>query len=85
MAKSGLVRSTGVQTLQKVWIDVVGGEVARHTRATLLRGGVLRVEVDSAAWLYELSNLSQDELLEKLRARMPGRRILEVKFRLGSH
>lgn len=84
LAKSGLTRATGVQPLQKIWQEAVGSEAAQHTRATSLRGGVLRVEVDSAAWLYELSNSCQEELLEKLRAQMPGRRVLEVKFRLGS-
>jgi len=83
LAKSGITRNTGASSLQSIWQKTVGPEVAEHTRATSLRGGVLRVEVDSAPWLHELKNFYQDQLIEDLRESLKGHNLQRIEFRIG--
>lgn len=47
----------------------------RHTKCVSLRQGMLTVNVDSSAWLYELSQKKED-LLHKLG-------IKDIRFRIG--
>jgi predicted nucleic acid-binding Zn ribbon protein len=47
----------------------------RHAKCNSLRDGVLIVEVDSSAWLYQLS-LKKDVLLKKLGLK-------DIRFRIG--
>ncbi|MBN1859231.1 DUF721 domain-containing protein [Candidatus Bipolaricaulota bacterium] len=83
LAKSGLVRQLGTSSLQKEWEQTVGAEVARHTRVTSLRGGVLRVEVDSAPWLHELKGFYGDTIMQDLKERLKGRTLKKIEFRIG--
>jgi hypothetical protein len=50
------------------WAEAVGPDVARRSRPTELRAGVLHVSVDNSPWLSELT-LRSDQLLAALRAR----------------
>lgn len=47
----------------------------RHIKCSSLRAGVLTVNVDSSAWLYQLS-LKKDEFLKKLGLK-------DIRFRIG--
>jgi predicted nucleic acid-binding Zn ribbon protein len=44
------------------WEELVGPEVAAHTRPRSLRAGVLVIEVDQPAWATQLRYLSGDVL-----------------------
>jgi len=83
LSKSGIVRQLGASSIQGIWSETVGEEIAGHTRVTSLRGGVLRIEVDSAPWLHDLRSFHQDELLDALRERLKGRTLKEITFRIG--
>ena len=48
---AGRLREREALTL---WPDLVGPEIARRSKALRIRGGVLFVRVDSAAWSQEL-------------------------------
>lgn len=65
-----------------VWARTVGERLALHTRATELRGGVLRVEARSASWLNEVSML-REQIRERLNTELKGILVREVRFRLG--
>lgn len=68
----------------ETWREVVGGEIARHTRVTGVSGNVLRVEVDSSPWLCELSSFHKRQLLAELCRRLRKTRITDIHFRIGS-
>ncbi|MDQ3952268.1 MAG: DUF721 domain-containing protein [Actinomycetota bacterium] len=49
------------------WSDIVGPAVAAHAEPTSLRGGVLKVRVDSPAWATEIGYLA-DEIRSRANA-----------------
>lgn len=55
--------------LRKVWMDVVGEQVAGSASVRRLRGSVLEVEVSSDTWATELTYLSA-AIIEKLNAKL---------------
>ena len=70
--------------LGRTWRDIVGEEIAAHSRITEYRSGVLRVEVDSAPLLHELATYHSREVIESLRATEAFRNLSELKFRSGT-
>ena len=58
-------------------------ELARETRPSTLRAGVLTVEVKSSGLLVELQGFRRDELLARLLEAEPSGRITGLRFRLG--
>ncbi|MBM3264610.1 MAG: DUF721 domain-containing protein [candidate division Zixibacteria bacterium] len=59
-ALAGLIRNLGFekklkeQQLIQRWAEIVGQQIAVHSKAVHFEGGKLFVEVDSAAWRQEL-------------------------------
>jgi predicted nucleic acid-binding Zn ribbon protein len=70
--------------LEEAWSAAIGDSDASHTRVGLLRRGVLEVVVDSAVLLQELAHFRKRSLLEKLRTRLPGVTINDLRFRTGA-
>ncbi len=69
--------------LNRLWTQVVGAEVARGTRVSRCRGGVMTVEVATSPLLAELRGIGRESLLESLEAAgLDG--IHEVRFRAGT-
>ena len=62
----GLQESARALRLAERWETLVGAEVARHSRPTGMRAGVLEVTVDSSAWCQQLQ-MRRPELLASLR------------------
>src|SRR5712692_6699462 len=69
--------------LEQVWAEAVGVEAAKHTRVSNLRRGVLEVVVGNAVLLQELAHFQKRSLLEKVRRRLPGTTITDLRFRAG--
>jgi len=67
----------------EVWDEAVGPGIAGHARPSLIRKGLLRVEVSDPIWLQELEFVSED-IREKLNERLGGKRIKKLEFRLSS-
>ncbi|MBV8490898.1 MAG: DUF721 domain-containing protein [Candidatus Eremiobacteraeota bacterium] len=65
------------------WPEIVGEDVARHSRPSRLADGVLTVATRSSAWGQELSFL-QSRILEAVRARFPTTTVRELRFRVGT-
>ena len=61
-----------------VWPDLAGARIARRTRATGFRDGVLNVEVEGSAWAYELEFLKH-RFLKELQRRL-GPHVRELRF-----
>jgi Dna[CI] antecedent DciA-like protein len=58
----GLAEVLAAGRLFRAWEDIVGPEVAARSEPLSLRGGVLRIQTDSAAWASEVRYLAPELL-----------------------
>jgi hypothetical protein len=68
--------------LIELWQELVPAEVESRTSLVALRGGVLHVQVETAALIYELDRLLREGLEIELRRRFTGT-LSRVKVRFG--
>ena len=61
------------------WADIVGRQVAEHTRAVRVDGGRLFIEVDSSVWAQELS-LMRRKIRREVNERVGNEAIEYVHF-----
>ena len=66
-----------------VWRETVGETIARHTKPYRIRKNVLYVAVDSATWVYELSQKYKAALLQKLNEQKMNGTLEDIYFRVG--
>lgn len=66
--------------LDEVWREIVGREIARHTRVLGAKQRVIRVKVDSATLLNELANFRKAAILTKIKERLPDKSYQDIKF-----
>jgi len=78
----GLTRRTHPAGLAAAWAQAVGAERAPATRLGGIKGGVLTVEVESAALRCELETFYHEDLVERLRVLVPGCGIRRIVFRV---
>jgi predicted nucleic acid-binding Zn ribbon protein len=64
----GLPDPSTLRELRAAWPEIVGGQIASHSRPRTLRDRVLTIAVDSAPWATQLRYL-EAELLARLQAR----------------
>lgn len=81
---SGLAHKLKHLEVYRAWEEVVGPEVAAHTRIAGLARHKLHVEVDSAARRHELSSFYKKQILEGLREQLPNVRIQDIVFQPAS-
>ena len=67
-----------------MWKEIVGPEIASHTRVIDVQGGQLTVEVDSAPLLNELSTYFRKDILESIRQVEELRGVHSLRFRAGA-
>jgi predicted nucleic acid-binding Zn ribbon protein len=84
MKENQVEERTDPESVFSRWRDVVGDEIADHTRVVDARQGELVVEVDSAPLLNELSTYYSKEILESLKEHEEFRGIQKLRFRSGS-
>lgn len=63
----------------ELWAEVVGPRIARHARAVAFQSGTLRVEVEAAAWRFELGFLKR-RLLQSLAQRLGSPLVRDLQF-----
>ncbi|MCK5802034.1 MAG: DUF721 domain-containing protein [Lentisphaeria bacterium] len=68
-----------VEKLGNCWADVVGRDASRNCHPTVMRDGVLFVEVKSAPWLYMLERQQKTAVLERVNTFSRGE-IKDVRF-----
>jgi len=84
----GLMRQLGLEDRAigwravSEWPALAGERVARHSRATGFRDGILTVEVEGSAWMHELGFLSR-ELVRRVNDHLGAEVVREVKFTLA--
>ena len=84
ISAAGLDKPSALAELRVIWDELVGEELADHSRVEGLSRGVLRVEVDSAAHLAELKVLQQSGFIESLRRQFDARPIRSIRLKLGN-
>lgn len=73
---------TDFAMLEQHWPDVVGYEVAAHTRPGAVRGNTLTVFVASSVWMQELqARGAAGAILKAVRGVLPGTPIERVRWR----
>ncbi|HKK71238.1 MAG TPA: DUF721 domain-containing protein [Candidatus Krumholzibacteria bacterium] len=77
--RPGLERQQALES----WKDVVGPEIARHSRAEAIHDGVLRVRVESSVWAQELV-LLRSQILKGFAERLGPGEVREIRFHSGS-
>ncbi len=66
----------------RAWSEVLGRELAARAQPVAFKGGVLTVEVRSAAHLHELQNFTGESFRTLANARLGKEEIRRVQFRL---
>ena len=79
----GWGRRQGRLHLEKAWAEAVGDH-AESTRVVNLRRGVLEIEVNNAVLLQELAHFHKRKLLERLRTKLSGTPLTDLRFRAGT-
>ncbi len=77
-----LQRLKRLEIIRAKWPSAAGEYVAGHTQPVRLVRKTLRVAVDDAGWLNEMSYLT-DTILERLRELLPGDWVAEIKAVTG--
>ena len=67
----------------KVWEEVVGIPVARHTRPLWIKEGKLRVSVTDPIWLQELGYVEKT-IRKKLNGKLGRPAVKKIEFRIAS-
>lgn len=67
----------------RVWEEVVGLPVARHTRPLWIKEGKLRVSVTDPIWLQELGYVEKT-ILKKLNEKLGRSAVKRIEFRMAS-
>lgn len=70
------------QKLWSEWTELVGVNIARHTRPSLGMNGTLFIWVDQSALAFELTQKYKHVLLKRVRA-VVGDEIKSIVFRVG--
>ena len=71
------------KNLREKWKKAAGEAISDHTEVSMVKGGVLYIEVDSATWLHHISSFKKDELLASIQEEFTRGYISNIKFRVG--
>ncbi len=82
MARRGYAYLKSSDAREEAWKTAVGAEMAPYTRVGNIRRGVVEVTVTNSAVLQELT-FRKTELLKKITAALPDRKIRDLRFRVG--
>ena len=63
----------------EAWSRMLPEELARHCEIVDISAGLLKVQVDSPSYMYELQ-LCSSELLKELQQQCPKARLTEIRF-----
>lgn len=67
--------------VERIWQNLLNPQELQHTKLVGIKDGVLRVHVDSPAWLYQMK-LRQFKILEQLKNEIPD--IKTIRFQIGT-
>lgn len=67
----------------KSWHNIVGTDIAAHTRVTDIQNGALKVEVDHPGWMQKLQ-MKKEQVLRKVATQYPQLEVRTLHVRLVS-
>jgi len=70
--------------LERAWREAVGELHAGSTQLGSLRHGVLEVVVEDAVLLQQLVHFEKKRLIAAIAPFVPGKRLADIRFRLGA-
>jgi len=70
------------EIISHAWEQAVGGKAITHSRPVEVKKGILVIEVDSSAWLYDLT-VKKQFLLGELKKKLEAYNIKDIRFRIG--
>ena len=79
----GLKTHLAEWSLKVNWVEIVGKQVAAHSRPIRLNFKHLLVVVDNPAWVQHLTFL-KPELMEKLQRSLGKETVMDIRFKVGS-
>lgn len=83
LRKAGLADRILEEEVVAEWNRIVGPFLARHSRPSGLRKGVLTVSVMSATVRYDLERNHRREILARLQEKFGGRTVRDIRFSPG--
>ena len=83
MARRGYAQVQAATACADAWKQAAGEMLARHSRATQIKRGVLEVICSNSTMVQEMS-FQKAGLLKRLGELMPGEPIRDLRFRVGS-
>jgi predicted nucleic acid-binding Zn ribbon protein len=72
-------RPNSARNIHEVW-KIMAKEGAEHSTVIDFQKGILRINVDSSAWLYQL-NMQKTALLKNLKAEIP--EVTDIIYKVG--
>jgi len=72
-------RPNSARNIQEVW-KIVAKDGAQHSAVIDFKNGLLRINVDSSAWLYQL-NTQKAAFLKSLKIEIPD--IIDIIYKVG--
>jgi predicted nucleic acid-binding Zn ribbon protein len=82
LQKLGISEEVARQEVLLRWDSTVGENIAAVSKAVAVSGGVLFVQVESSAWMYELNHMRYD-IMKSLNAGAGQGRIERIVFTLS--
>jgi predicted nucleic acid-binding Zn ribbon protein len=82
MARRGYAQVQAASQCTEAWREAAGEVLARHSRATQIRRGVLEVICSNSTMIQEMS-FQKAGLLKRLTELLPHDQIRDLKFRVG--
>ena len=70
--------------LEGAWAEAAGPHLLKDTRVSVIRRGVMEIEVKNAVLIQELSQYHKRGLLGKLRKLLPNLTLTDLKFKAGA-
>ncbi len=72
----------GEEEIEGAWRKAAGDAAARNSRPVSFKKASLVVNIQSSSWLYELTSRKK-EILAALEREFKGKKIKELRFRIG--
>jgi predicted nucleic acid-binding Zn ribbon protein len=70
------------EEMAAAWRKAAGRKAAARTKVVSFRKSVLTVNADDSSWLYELT-MKKREILKKLGGKLAGKKLKDIRFRIG--
>ncbi len=87
---AGIIHKNDTETVslpEKIaerWPAIIGEQLAKHTRPSHLKNGILYVHADHPGWLNELRRLPKAQILKRISSVPDIPEIKDIRFQLDS-